>query len=159
MEVFDDSGHVVDPSTIDLSNPGGYRFRQRPGGSNSLGLVKFMFPNQYNVYLHDTPADSLFARASRSLSHGCVRVEEPARLAQYLLRDQSAGSPARVLCALGCRGGVPGARFVRAGVPGRGPRRAFCARWGAGAGSPSGATRSNPSLQVPFGIRRAGSTR
>jgi L,D-transpeptidase YcbB len=50
--------------------------------------VKFMFPNQFNVYLHDTPADSLFERASRSLSHGCVRVEQPEKLAAYVLRDQ-----------------------------------------------------------------------
>ena len=57
--------------------PSKYRFRQRPGARNSLGLVKFMFPNQFNVYLHDTPADSLFARASRSFSHGCVRLEQP----------------------------------------------------------------------------------
>ena len=88
MEVIDKSGNAVDPSTIDPGDPSAYRFRQRPGSSNSLGLVKFMFPNQYNVYLHDTPADSLFARASRSFSHGCVRVEEPKRLAEYLLRDQ-----------------------------------------------------------------------
>jgi murein L,D-transpeptidase YcbB/YkuD len=88
MEVVDKSGALVDPSTIDLSNPAEYRFRQRPGSDNSLGLVKFMFPNQYNVYLHDTPADSLFARASRSFSHGCVRVEQPERLAEYVLGDQ-----------------------------------------------------------------------
>ena len=56
-----------------------YRFRQRPGSSNSLGLVKFMFPNQFNVYLHDTPADSLFERAARSFSHGCVRLAGPRR--------------------------------------------------------------------------------
>jgi murein L,D-transpeptidase YcbB/YkuD len=88
MEVLDSSGNVVDPDSIDLADPTKYRFRQRPGSGNSLGLVKFMFPNEYNVYLHDTPADSLFARATRSFSHGCVRVEDPVRLAEYLLRGQ-----------------------------------------------------------------------
>jgi L,D-transpeptidase YcbB len=88
MEVVDASGEQVDPESVDLDDPGSYRFRQRPGTSNALGLVKFMFPNQFNVYLHDTPADSLFERASRSLSHGCVRVEEPEKLAAYVLRGQ-----------------------------------------------------------------------
>jgi L,D-transpeptidase YcbB len=88
MEVVDTNGSPVDPGSIDLSDPTRYRFRQRPGGSNSLGLVKFMFPNQYNVYLHDTPADTLFARASRSFSHGCVRIEKPEDLAEAVLRDQ-----------------------------------------------------------------------
>lgn len=88
MEVLDKSGNVVDPSSVDLEDPAAYRFRQRPGSSNSLGLVKFMFPNSYNVYLHDTPADSLFARATRSFSHGCVRLEEPVKLAEYVLADQ-----------------------------------------------------------------------
>ena len=87
MEVIDARGNVVDPSDIDLDDPDLYRFRQRPGAGNSLGLVKFMFPNQFNVYLHDTPADSLFARAMRSFSHGCVRVENPQALAEYLLKD------------------------------------------------------------------------
>ena len=87
MEVLDKSGKPIDPSTIDVADPTSYRFRQRPGAANSLGLVKFMFPNQFNVYLHDTPADSLFARASRSFSHGCVRVENPLALAEYVLRD------------------------------------------------------------------------
>jgi murein L,D-transpeptidase YcbB/YkuD len=88
MEVLDKSGQPVDPSSIDLADPASYRFRQRPGAQNSLGLVKFMFPNQFNVYLHDTPADSLFARASRSFSHGCVRLENPLALAEYVLHDQ-----------------------------------------------------------------------
>ena len=88
MEVLDESGKPVDPSSIDLADPKKYRFRQRPGADNSLGFVKFMFPNQFNVYLHDTPADSLFARASRSYSHGCVRLEQPLALAQYVLADQ-----------------------------------------------------------------------
>jgi murein L,D-transpeptidase YcbB/YkuD len=96
MEVLDKSGNVVDPSNVDLSDPSAYRFRQRPGASNSLGLVKFMFPNQFNVYLHDTPADSLFARATRSYSHGCVRLEQPKQLAEYLLRDQSEWTSQRI---------------------------------------------------------------
>ena len=100
MEVLDKSGNPVDPSSIDLSNAGAYRFRQRPGSSNSLGLVKFMFPNSYNVYLHDTPADSLFARATRSFSHGCVRVEQPEQLARYVLGDQPEWTPERISQAM-----------------------------------------------------------
>jgi murein L,D-transpeptidase YcbB/YkuD len=83
-----------------LSNPTAYRFRQRPGASNSLGLVKFMFPNQFNVYLHDTPADSLFERAARSFSHGCVRVEQPTALAEYVLRDQPEWTKERIEAAM-----------------------------------------------------------
>ena len=96
MEVVDAAGRPVDAESIDLDKPGKYRFRQRPGTSNSLGLVKFMFPNQFNVYLHDTPADSLFARASRSFSHGCVRLEQPEQLARYVLRDQPEWTPQRI---------------------------------------------------------------
>jgi murein L,D-transpeptidase YcbB/YkuD len=96
MEALDESGTPIDPASIDLTEPSRYRFRQRPGASNALGLVKFMFPNQFNVYLHDTPADSLFARVSRSFSHGCVRVESPTELAAYLLRDQPEWTPARI---------------------------------------------------------------
>ena len=90
LEVLDASGKVVDPDAIDLDRADAYRFRQRPGAANSLGLVKFMFPNEHNVYLHDTPADSLFARRTRSFSHGCVRLEQPQALAEYVLRDQPA---------------------------------------------------------------------
>ena len=96
MEVVDTDGKVVDPTSIDLNDPGAYRFRQRPGAGNSLGLVKFMFPNDFSVYLHDTPADSLFGRAARSFSHGCVRVEDPMALAQYVLRDQPDWDQARI---------------------------------------------------------------
>lgn len=96
MEVVDAKGNAIDASSIDLSDTSKYRFRQRPGTSNALGLVKFMFPNQFDVYLHDTPADSLFARASRSFSHGCVRVEQPEQLAQYVLRDQPEWTPQRI---------------------------------------------------------------
>src|SRR5262245_37000063 len=100
MEVVDSSGRAVSAREIDLSSPDKYRFRQRPGTSNALGLVKFMFPNQFNVYLHDTPADSLFSRASRSFSHGCVRVEEPEKLAEYVLRNQPEWTPDRITEAM-----------------------------------------------------------
>lgn len=100
MEVVDDSGKPIDAGSIDLGDAGKYRFRQRPGTSNSLGLVKFMFPNQFNVYLHDTPADSLFARASRSFSHGCVRLEQPEKLAAYVLRDQPEWTSERIAEAM-----------------------------------------------------------
>ncbi|HXG54083.1 MAG TPA: L,D-transpeptidase family protein [Vicinamibacterales bacterium] len=100
MEVVDSAGTPVDASSIDLSNTGGYRFRQRPGNDNSLGLVKFMFPNQFNVYLHDTPADALFGRSARSLSHGCVRLEQPQALAEYVLRDQPEWTSERITAAM-----------------------------------------------------------
>ena len=64
---------------------GDYRFRQQPGAENALGLVKFMLPNRFNVYLHDTPATSLFEEPSRAFSHGCIRVQEPLRLAEHAL--------------------------------------------------------------------------
>lgn len=88
MEVVDASGKPVDPGSIDWSDPSSFRFRQRPGSDNALGLVKFMFPNKFDVYLHDTPTDSLFGRGARLFSHGCVRVEQPEALAAYVLRDQ-----------------------------------------------------------------------
>jgi murein L,D-transpeptidase YcbB/YkuD len=64
------------------------RYRQLPGPGNSLGRVKFLFPNHYNVYLHDTPAQALFNRIERDFSHGCVRLDDPEALAQYVLREQ-----------------------------------------------------------------------
>jgi murein L,D-transpeptidase YcbB/YkuD len=63
--------------------------RQRPGPRNALGRVKFMFPNDYAVYLHDTPATSLFDESHRAHSHGCVRVQDPAALAAFVLRDRA----------------------------------------------------------------------
>jgi murein L,D-transpeptidase YcbB/YkuD len=100
MDVVDKAGNAVDPSAIDLGDASAYRFRQRPGTNNSLGLVKFMFPNQFDVYLHDTPADSLFSRAARSLSHGCVRVEQPEALAKYVLGDQPEWTPEHIAEAM-----------------------------------------------------------
>ncbi len=80
----------VDPSTVNWDDPDELKalaFRQKPGAKNALGHVKFLFPNPYDVYLHDTPADALFARAGRAFSHGCVRVEQPEALAKWVLTD------------------------------------------------------------------------
>ena len=66
----------------------GGRLRQTPGAWNSLGLIKFNIPNQYGVYLHDTPAKSLFEASTRAFSHGCMRIEKPVELAEWLLRDR-----------------------------------------------------------------------
>ncbi len=76
-----------------------YRFRQLPGPDNALGRVKFMFPNKYSVYLHDTPAQALFSRASRDFSHGCIRVSEPMKLAEHLLRDKPGWDADRIAAA------------------------------------------------------------
>lgn len=62
--------------------------RQKPGGANALGRVKFIFPNSYNIYFHDTPSRSLFTKESRAFSHGCIRLAEPEKMATYLLRMQ-----------------------------------------------------------------------
>jgi len=74
--------------------------RQKPGEANSLGLVKFLFPNSYNIYLHDTPSKSLFGETSRAFSHGCIRVGEPAKLANFLLADTARWSPAKIKTAM-----------------------------------------------------------
>lgn len=92
----------VDPATVDWAAMTGsefnrrYRLRQDPGPSNALGSVKFMFPNRHNVYLHDTPSRELFARASRSFSSGCIRIQDPLELAEYLLADQPDWSRTRI---------------------------------------------------------------
>jgi murein L,D-transpeptidase YcbB/YkuD len=70
--------------------------RQKPGEKNSLGLVKFLFPNNYNIYLHDTPFKDLFSLRSRSFSHGCIRLEDARKIALYLLRDEPEYTPEKV---------------------------------------------------------------
>ena len=76
------------PENIASVKDGRLHLRQRPGPDNSLGLVKFIFPNEHNVYLHSTPAKSLFARTRRDFSHGCIRVADPVGLADWVLEDQ-----------------------------------------------------------------------
>jgi murein L,D-transpeptidase YcbB/YkuD len=93
-----------DPSYLEKNNieavDASGRYRQRPGPGNSLGQVKFLFPNHYNVYLHDTPAQALFDRVERDFSHGCVRLDRPADLAKYILRDQPEWTEARITEAM-----------------------------------------------------------
>jgi L,D-transpeptidase YcbB len=85
---------------VALVAKGVLRVRQKPGPNNSLGLVKFMFPNPYNVYLHSTPAQALFNESRRDFSHGCVRVSDPAGLAQYVLRDSPEWTREKILAAM-----------------------------------------------------------
>jgi len=91
-EVVDSSEQVITDGTVTndvLSQlaAGALFIRQKPGPKNALGLVKFIFPNSYDVYLHSTPSPELFSRARRDFSHGCIRVQDPAALAAWVLRD------------------------------------------------------------------------
>ena len=83
-----DEAPVVDPSPDALAAlaAGQLRLRQRPGDDNALGLIKFLFPNEHNVYMHSTPAHRLFLASRRAFSHGCIRVSDPTALAVYVLR-------------------------------------------------------------------------
>jgi murein L,D-transpeptidase YcbB/YkuD len=78
----------------------GGKIRQKPGPNNSLGLVKFLFPNSFNIYLHDTPSKSLFKEDKRAFSHGCIRVSEPFKLAEYLLRKDPSWTPEKITTAM-----------------------------------------------------------
>jgi len=89
------SGVISDEVLADLK-AGKLAVRQKPGPANALGLVKLMFPNEFNVYLHSTPAPALFSRTRRDFSHGCIRVEKPAELAAWALRNNSGWDVSRV---------------------------------------------------------------
>jgi murein L,D-transpeptidase YcbB/YkuD len=93
FEIVNSDGDVVSDGTVSDSvmselRSGALSIRQKPGPKNALGLVKFIFPNSYNVYLHSTPEPELFAHARRDFSHGCIRVENPVALAAWVLRDK-----------------------------------------------------------------------
>lgn len=103
-KLFSDWGsdaRPVNPDTVDWSEMTADRFRemrlwQAPGPHNALGRIKFMFPNRFDVYLHDTPERELFGRVTRDASSGCIRVENPLALAAYLLRDKEGWTRDRI---------------------------------------------------------------
>ncbi len=104
-EVVTPQGSVVTSGTIsdDVLQQlaaGKLQVRQKPGPTNALGLVKLMFPNEYNVYLHSTPSQQLFSQSRRDFSHGCIRVEKPAELAAWVLRDKPEWTLDRVRAAM-----------------------------------------------------------
>jgi murein L,D-transpeptidase YcbB/YkuD len=100
MSVIDRQGRKVDPATIDWTSLEGgfpYAIRQEPGPKNALGEIKFIFPNEHAVFLHDTPNRSLFARPERAFSSGCIRVENPFALAELILNDPAQWDQAALL--------------------------------------------------------------
>jgi len=105
LEIVDGRGSIAESATITPEilqqiESGALYFRQRPGPKNSLGLVKFLFPNEYDVYMHDTPTTELFSRSRRDFSHGCIRLERPAELAAWVLRDNRDWTPEHIRTAM-----------------------------------------------------------
>ncbi len=100
IRLLSPGGEEIDPATVNWSavnaNNFNYRLRQDPGAGNALGRIKFMFPNPYGVYLHDTPSRALFRRQVRAFSHGCIRIEKPIELATFLLRGKEGWGRARI---------------------------------------------------------------
>tara|TARA_R110002110_G_scaffold153886_2_gene347572 strand:- start:1401 stop:3083 length:1683 start_codon:yes stop_codon:yes gene_type:complete len=93
LQVLDAQGQELDPATVDWRRPGAIILRQQPGPGNALGQVAIRFPNPFSVYLHDTPSKELFARAQRTDSSGCVRVEDVLTLVEQLLRSNNQFDP------------------------------------------------------------------
>lgn len=94
------SAGTVTPEVLAQLRAGQLFVRQKPGPKNALGLAKFIFPNSYNVYMHDTPSTELFEKSVRDFSHGCIRLERPADLAVWVLRDNPGWTPERVRAAM-----------------------------------------------------------
>jgi L,D-transpeptidase YcbB len=103
MEFVTASGEVVTrvaPEHLDAVLSGAWRIRQRPGPKNALGDIKFVFPNNSNIYLHHTPSPGLFERDRRDFSHGCIRVQDPVALAKFVLQDDPDWPEERILAAM-----------------------------------------------------------
>jgi len=90
---------AVTTETLAGLRQGSLRVRQRPGPKNALGLIKFVFPNEEDVYMHGTPAQALFAKSRRDFSHGCVRVADPVMLAEWVLKDRPEWTRDRILAS------------------------------------------------------------
>lgn len=109
MKVFraGPSGEVVDPASVDWAALSAsnfpYRLRQEPGPRNPLGRIKFMFPNKHSVYLHDTSDPHLFRRERRGFSHGCIRIEKPMELAEFVMRGSKEWPKERIAAVLKTR--------------------------------------------------------
>ncbi len=104
-EIVDSRGEIVSDGEVndemlEKLRSGKLAIRQRPGPENALGLIKFEFPNPYDVYMHDTPAKHLFARSRRDFSHGCIRVEDAVALATWVLRDDPEWTPENIRAAM-----------------------------------------------------------
>jgi murein L,D-transpeptidase YcbB/YkuD len=101
---WSDNAKEIDPMLVNWSRVRasnlGYKFRQEPGPLNPLGRIKFIFPNECEIYLHDTPTRHLFGRARRDFSHGCIRVEKPVELATYLLRNKETWIQKKILAEI-----------------------------------------------------------
>ena len=111
MEIVRGQGDDADPvelsgGTLEKLARGELRVRQRPGPLNALGPVKFVFPNNQNIYLHGTPAEQLFDRTRRDFSHGCVRVEDPTSLAEWVLSGQPEWTRDRIVEAMTAPGRI-----------------------------------------------------
>lgn len=104
---------LLTDEAIEAVQRGEWRIRQRPGPGNALGDIKFIFPNDQNIYLHHTPAPELFSRVRRDFSHGCIRIESPVELAQFVLKHQPEWTTGRIEQAM--RGGT--SRTVRLHEP------------------------------------------
>jgi len=100
FEIIGGGDRAFSPEVLEDLRRGRLGLRQKPGPANALGRVKFLFPNAHAVYLHDTPATGLFARARRDLSSGCIRVQAPAALAEWVLRQQPEWTPERIRAAM-----------------------------------------------------------
>lgn len=118
FEFVTPSGQVVTTmaaSHLDAVLRGGWRIRQRPGAANALGGIKFVFPNNANIYLHDTPSRQLFERERRDFSHGCIRVQAPVALAQFVLQDDPGWTLERIRNAMDA--GVSSTHRLRHPIP------------------------------------------
>ncbi len=104
FENWKEGAREIDPYEVDWAHLDpdrlAYKFRQDPGPLNALGRIKFMFPNKFDVYLHDTPEKGLFSRAVRTFSSGCIRIEKPVELAEYILRQRPEWSREKILAAM-----------------------------------------------------------